>query len=293
MLPRRILLAAILICSLLTASCLKDAAKTIGELQGLQAELNKRFSEDIYLNLNHFQNRAMLGVTFINSPLNERTPQERAKRAEEAAQIVNTHYAGSTLVTDIYVMFVRRKTQFGLFHYTEGIENYGFERHGQQLRRATPYWPAPMPEREITAGYSGTSGLTDVSPAANFQLYEEPGGGNYGITVLPHFELQGDATRRRGLAPNDVSFYFASYAKKPRFGGEVPYEFIADGKPVLQGKAPFSGKDAEYCTVKIPYSVFRKLVAAQAVTIKLGAKEYPLTPLQLVLLQKMDAYVLN
>jgi len=290
MLPHQKLLAVILVSSLLTASCLKDAVKSFGELQSLHNTLTQKFGDEITLHISDRRNGGLLSVAFINSPLNERTRQERSQRAEETAQIIHAHYAGSTFVTTIYVMFLLRKTQFIVFNRMETVDDYGFEREGQQLRPATPYWPAPPPDSEITAGYSATDGGTDIT-ASTFQLDGEPGG--YGITVLPHFRLPGDARRKKALPPEEVSFFFASYSRKPRFGEAVPIEFIADGTPVMQRKEMFTGNDAQYCSVKVSYSVFRKMITAKEVVIKLGAREYPLTPKQLETLQKMDAYVLQ
>lgn len=288
MLPHRKLLALILICPLLTAGCLKETVKQLGELQALQNALTTKFGDEINL---HLSEGGMLSVAFINSPLNERTKQERAGRAEETAKLIHAHYAGSPLVTTIYVMFLRRKTQFVLFHQTQPVDDYGYERDGQQLRVATPYLPSPPPDREITAGYSSSEGGTNVSTYGTFQIEGEPGG--YGITVLPHFRVAGDARRRRSPPPEEVSFVFSSYSKKPRFKEAVPIEFIADGTPVMQGEATFTGNDAQYCSVDISYSVFRKFIAGQDLSIKLGAREYPLTPKHRELLLKMDAYVVQ
>lgn len=288
MLPDRKLLALILISSLLTASCLKDAVKSLGELQALQSKLASKFGDEISVQLNQGANQGMLSVAFINSPLNDKTREERASRADETAQIVNAHYGDSTVVSTIFVIFLRRQTRFAVFHYTQSVDDYGFERQGQQLRRAGPVWPAPRPDREITAGYSGTEDATDIS-GNTFQLDGEPGG--YGITVMPHFRLPGDARRLKSPPPALVSFLISSYSKKPRFGETVPFQFIADGSPVMQGTATFGGNDAQYCSLNVPYPVFRKLVSSREVAIKLGAKTYALTPEQIELLQKMDAYI--
>lgn len=284
----RKLLVAILISSLLTAGCLKDAVKTLGGLSELQGKLTNKFGDEISLHLNQGSNRGVLSVAFINSPLNDRTKQERASRAEETAQIINAHYKDSTLVTVIVVLFLHRETHFAIFHETRGIDSYGFERDGQQLIRSGPGWPAPQPDRNITVGYSWSEGSTDIS-ANVFQIDGEPGG--YGITVMPHFRLPGDARRVRAPAPAEVSFLVSSYSKKPRFSKAVPFVFIADGTPVMQGKAELTGNDAQYCGLNVPYEVFRKLVNSKEVAIKLGAKEYPLTPEQIELLRKMDSYV--
>lgn len=289
MLPQRKLLALILISSLLTASCLRDAVKSVGELRALQNALTNKFGGEIDVYLSNSVNRGNLTVTFINSPLNDSTRQHRAIRAEETAQIVSAHYSRSTFVTSMNVVFLRRKTEFVVFYRTQLLDNFGFEKDGRPTKYTAPYLPAPLTDSEITADYSGSDDVTDVSSAATLQLDGEPGG--YGITVMPQFRLQGDARNRKARPPAKVSFYFASYSKKPRFSEATPIEFIADGSPVIQDKARFSGADAQYCYIEVSYSVFRRLVTASEVAIKLGAREYPLTPEQLKILQKMAAYI--
>lgn len=291
LLPQQKLLAAILISSLFTAGCLNNTVKQFGKLRRIQAELTDRFGDEISLHVSDGKSIGTLTVAYINSRLNYRSQTERSKRAEETAKIVYAHYANSTLLTSVFVIFLRRETEFFVFHQSYTVDEYGYEREGQQIRLAAAYLPSPPPDSEITAGYAATEGKTDISTASTLQLDGEPGG--YGMTVMPHFRLVGDASRRRALPPEEVSFYVASYSKKPRFSEPVPVEFIADGSPVMQGTATFTGNDAQYCSIKVSYSAFRKMATAKEVAIKLGAKEYPLTPEQIQLLSKMDAYVLE
>ena len=291
MLPRRLSLALLIAASVLAAGCIKDAARSLGELHAVRNELRNAFGDDVSVHLGQAGINTTLTITFINSPLNERAPEERSQRAKQAAQLVIARYVRIASVTEIWVTFIRQQTRLVFFNYREGFEVYGFDNKGGGL--SLPSYAgqaAPPPDSEIIAGYTASVEQTDVSPAANLQLDGEPGG--YGITVLPHLKLQGDARRRRAPAPNEALFYFASYAKTPRFAPVISYEFIADGKPLVQGTAPFTGDDAQYCFVRVPYPMFRELIAAKSLAIKLGAREYPLTPEQLELLQKMDAYVL-
>jgi hypothetical protein len=282
---KRLFLVLILASSLLTMACTGATVKRLGELQNLQAELTKKFGDEVSLNLTG----EILYVAIINSRLNFDSPQQRAKRAEETAQIINAHYANSTLVTAIYVTFLLQRTRFLVIHQTLPVDEYGFARNGQQLRPLAGYWPAPLPDSEVAVGHSSDG--TDVSPATTFQIAEEPGG--YGITLLPHFRLPEEARGIKAPPPEQASFYFSSYSKKPRFSKPVPVEFIVDGMPVMQEEATFVGNDAQYCDVKVSYPVFHKVANAKAATIKLGAKEYPLTPKQLEILRKMDGYVLQ
>lgn len=290
MLPQRKLLALILISSLLTAGCIRDAVKSLSELQALRTTLTNTFGDEVSLHLSEGVNRGTLTVTFINSPLNDSTRQQRALRAQEAAQIVSAHYERSNVVTMIAVMFLRRKSLFAVFHRSQNVDTFVFEKDGQPTEYTALYLPAPTTGTEITVSHSTTDNATDVSSQSTLQLDLEPGG--YGMTVMPHFRLAGDARRRKSAPPEKVLFYFASYSKKPRFSESVRIEFIADGSPIMQTTAMFTGNDAQYCSLKISYSVFRKMATAKEATIKVGAREYPLTPKQLELLQKMDNYVL-
>ena len=66
---------------------------------------------------------------------------------------------------------------------------------------------------------------------------------------------------------------------------------MADGRPVLQTKGKFSGNDAQFCYLPVPYAAFRKMIAANNLTIKVGAREYSLTPKQFGVVQRMGDYI--
>jgi hypothetical protein len=74
---------------LLATGC-AQLAKSLVEISRLQAELVKEYGEEgVNVNLT---NSRLLTVTFVNSPLNAKGPEERAKRAEQAATFVKQHY---------------------------------------------------------------------------------------------------------------------------------------------------------------------------------------------------------
>jgi len=285
MLPR-IFLTAILVSSVVATGC-KQFAKTLGELQTFQAALTKKFGDTVYVNANGggFE---ILTITFINSPLNDKSPADRIKRAEETAQFVKANYKLIRSVQEVWVVFLRQKTSFVVFHQNEAFEVYGFDKDANRLSLPGSYDPAPRPDPRITAGHTSSSDETDIS-AGIFQLDGESGG--YGMTLQPYFKLQGDARRWKAPPPEKVFFSIASYSKRPRFREPVPFEFIADGKPVMKGMMTFTGNDAQFGGLSISYPTFHKIATGKGLTIKLGAKEYPLTPEQFELLQKMDAYV--
>src|SRR4051794_19803363 len=85
----------VLMTCLLACGCSagKELGKTLGDLANVRSELMKKFDEkDVNLRVNTFENRTSISVIYVNSPLNEKTPGERAKRAQETAEIVKQHY---------------------------------------------------------------------------------------------------------------------------------------------------------------------------------------------------------
>src|SRR6185295_9417467 len=85
-------------------STTKDLGKTLGELAQVRAELIKKFGEqDVNIRVNTFQNRKIISVAFINSPLNQKATGEREKRAQETAEIVRQHYPPIKEVSEIWV----------------------------------------------------------------------------------------------------------------------------------------------------------------------------------------------
>lgn len=288
MIPRRIILALLIALSVLTAGC-KEAVKKMGEVQSLAAELSKKFGGDqVFVNLGGpYQT---LTITFINSPLNDKTPVERTKRAEETTQLVKAHYKQIQSLNEIWVVFVRQQTRFVFFHYSEVLEVYGFDKLGQRL--SLPGGPGvkiPSPTFSTGYRYLESTNESDVS-ADGLQLEGEPGG-NKGLVVLVHFKVSGNVRVQKANPPAKVSFDIASYSDKQEFEEVTSIVFLADGRPILKTEGTFSGGNTQFCYLTVAYSDFRKMIAAQQLTIKMGAREYPLTPVQAGELRKMDSLV--
>lgn len=92
-------------------STAKDLGKTLGDLAMIRAELIKKFSEaDVNLRVNTFQNRTSISVIYVNSPLNQKTTEERARRAQETAEIVRQLYPSIKNISEIWVGFMRVTT---------------------------------------------------------------------------------------------------------------------------------------------------------------------------------------
>lgn len=293
MLSRRIFLASILASALLATACLKDAVremtKSVGEMMTVRNELMKKFGEEVNVNITEHQGRSVLTVTFINSALNDKTREERLKRAQEAAQVVSLNYARGKNLAVVWIGFARVKTQYIVFHQSQMFDFFPFDPNGVQIDPARNGNYATVDGLETNANYLSTSDETDVS-CSGIQLEGKPGG--LGVTVLPHFKVPGNAKEEPARPPKDVSFDFASYSEKPRFVGDTtPIAFIAGGKIVFQTKGTFHGNDAQFCYLPVPYAAFKKIVTASDLVIKLGDKEYPLTPRQFTLIQQMDSYI--
>lgn len=287
-LPRCILLAPILIFALLTAGC-GEIVSTLSDLGIVQSALAKKFGEEVAVNVNHGPGGTMLTVWFINSKLNDQPPDARQIRAEETAGIVKASYTRMQNVRELWVGFVRKKTRLIVFHHSQVVTMHGFDKNGQPLRRNETEVVQPPSNVQVSAGYDERSNVTDVS-VSGIQLEGQPG--KYGLTVLPYFKVQGDARGvKRGLPPKVVQLNFASYAEKPKFPQTVLISFIANGKVVHKTEGMFTGRDAQFCYLDVPYPAFRRIVGGKDLIIKLGDKDYALTPSQLGAMQQMTEYV--
>lgn len=285
----RIFLAIVLISSVLASACVREVVKTLSEIQTVHTALTKRFGDEVHVNVNEAGQVLVITVSFINSGLNQKTPEERFKRAAEAAKIVKTHYARINSVDTIWVGFVRRQTRMFVFHQTEGIDFYPFDKDAKWIQPPEPTTTSGAGVAlETIANYSSQENETYVF-AYGIQLEGEPG--KDGVTVLPNFKITGNVNVRRAPPPKTVQFDFASYSSTPQFEETVPITFVADGKTVFQAKGTFYGNDAQFCYLPVPYAAFRKIIGARNLQIKLGAKEYQLTPEQFETVKKMGDYV--
>lgn len=279
-----------LVSSLTAGGCLKQFAKTVGEMQTLRVVLMKKFGEEIFVNINDAAERVTLNVTFINSALNDKAPEERARRAQEVANVVKTSYARANNLQAIWVFFVRQKTNMLVFHYTQTVDYFGFDKTAARLGRPPRETGISNygVELKTTATYIDSSNETDVS-ANGIQLAGVPG--ENGLTVLPHYRFAGNVYTTNRRPPREVSFDFASYSNRTEFPQTTPITFFADGKQVLQKDGKFTGTKTQFCYLAVPYPAFRKMIDGRQLTIKLGDKEYPLNRGQFAVLQQMGAYV--
>ena len=286
---RRIILAVLITSSLLTTACLREVAKSLTEVRKVYDALNKEFGETVFVNINEESNHLALNVSFINSALNNRSPEERAARAQRTAEIVKQTYARINKLDAIWVGFVRQETHYVLFHRSEMIDYFGFSKDGRRMisRSEESGGTDAAVELGVTVSYSHATRQSDVLVNG---IYLE-GERGVSIKVVPHYTVLGDVRAGRVQPPEVVAFDFTVYTETPTLRQTVPITFLADKKPVLQRNADFYGDVVKSCPLLIPYATFSKMIAARDLTINVGGQDYPLKPGELAMLQRMGEYV--
>src|SRR5689334_15880106 len=128
---RRIILAILVTSSLLTSACLREFARSFTEVRRVYEALTKEFGEQVFVNINEQSNRRALHVSFINSALNNRPPEERAARARRTAEIVKQTYPRINTLDSIWVTFLTQDTHYGFFHRSDVIDYFAFSKDGK------------------------------------------------------------------------------------------------------------------------------------------------------------------
>ena len=283
----------LLLSSLLFCGCnrAKDLGKTLGELETVRAELVKKFGEqDINVRANTFQNRTSISVVYINSPLNQKTMEERGARAQETAEIVRQHYPSIKNISEIWVGFMRVTTRMVVFHWNEMLDVRGFDNEAHALREPGA---APEDPNQPAAHYVPSQNKTDVS-SAGIQLEGTP---EKGLTVLPHFSVAGNANKTKPKPPEEVSLDFAAYSEKPKFPDLTKIVFLSDNEIVYQTEAQFSTSRiaddmySEFLYLKIPAAAFLKMGSGKTCKIRLNKHEYTLTGSEIQQIQQMSEYL--
>jgi len=282
-----LLTSSLLVCG---CSAAKDLGKTLGELTMVRDELIKKFGEqDVNVRVNTFQNRSSISVMYVNSPLNQKTTEERAKRAQETAAIVRQHYPSIKNVSEIWVGFMRVTTRLVVFHSSEMIEVLGFDNEGRAL---SDPGLAPLDTSLPVVRYLASQNKTDIS-SNGIQLEGTP---EKGVTVVPHFSVTGDVNKTRPTPPNEVSLDFAAFSDKPKFPNLTKILFVVDNKVVYTTEGQFSTSKiagdmySEFLYLKVPTAVFLKITSGNSVKLRLGEHEYTLTESQILQIQRMADY---
>jgi hypothetical protein len=283
-----VLMSSLLVCGCSTG---KDVGKTLGELTTVHAELIKKFGEqDVNVRANTFQNQTSISVVYVNSPLNQKTTEERAKRAQETAEIVRQHYPSIKNISEIWVGFMRVTTRLVVFHWSEMLEARGFDNQARALRDPGT---APLDLNRPAVRYLASQNKTDIS-SNGIQLEGTP---EKGVTVIPHFSVAGDANKTRPKPPDEVSLDFAAFSEKPKFPNLTKIVFLSDNKSVYQTEGQFSTSKiaddmySEFLYLKIPTAVFLKITSGNTLKIRLNKHEYTLTESQILQIQQMSDYL--
>ena len=273
----RYLLFLILTSCLLAYGCstAKDLRKTLDDLAVVRAELIKKFGEeDVNLHVNTFGDLTRFSVVYVNSPLNQATTEERAKRAEETAEIVRQHYASIKNVSEIWVGFKRVTTRLVIFHASEMIDGF---LEARELRDPRAAASASQNQREVSSNVIQLEGTPEK-----------------GVMLVPHFSVARDANK---TTPDEVGLDFASFSEKPKFPNLTKVVFLSDNKLVYQTEGQFStskiadGMYSEFLYLRVPTAVFLKISSGRTITIKLNQHEYELTESQNQQMQRMSAYL--
>jgi hypothetical protein len=283
---------------LLLASCLlasgcsaaKDLGKTLSDLQVVRAELMKKFGEeDVGVHVNTFQHRTSISVTYINSALNQKTSEERGKRAQETAEIVRQLYPQIKDVSEIWIGFIRVTTRLVFFHYSEMIETRGFDVNARALVNSGARVDPTQPEIR----YSASENKTEIS-SSGIPL---EGTAENGVLLVSHFSVAGNVNRTTPVPPKEVDLDFAAFSTKPRFPNATKLVFISDNKVVYVTEGQFTASQTaaenytEVLYLKVPTAAFLRISSGTTITIKLNEYEYALTGGQVLQIQRMSDYI--
>ena len=270
-----VLTSCLLVCGCSTA---KEVGKTLGDLAEVHAELVKKFGEEnVNLQVNAFGDRMSISVTYVNSPLNQKAAEDRARRAQETAEIVKQHYPLIKNVSQIWVGFMRVTTRLVVFNRSELLDAHGFDNEARALSEPR-IAPADLPSA-LGVRYLENQNKTEISGG----VIQLEGTLEKGVTLLPHFSVAGDANKVKPKPPTEVSLDFASFSEKPKFPNVTQIAFLSDDKVVYQTKGEFStskiGNDlySEFLYLKVPTREFLKIGSGRTVTVRLNEREYVLT----------------
>jgi len=289
----RNLLCLVLTSCLLACGCntARDLGKTLGDLTQVRGEIIKKFGEkDVNVNVNTFENQTRITVAYINSPLNQKTTEERVQRAFETAEVVRLHYPSIKNVSEIWVGFMRVTTRMVVFHYSEMFEVYGFDKEARPLRDPRS---VPLDPTQPSVRYSASQNQTEISSSA---IVLE-GTSEKGVILFPHFSVAGDANRTTPKPPAEVGLDFAAFSEKPKFPNLTKLVFLSDDKIVYRTEGQFStspiagGLYSEFLYLKVPTAAFVKISSGSTIKLKLNEHEYTLTESQTLQIQRMSDYL--
>jgi len=264
------------------------AMKRVGQDMELRIQLRHYFNEQ-HVQVDHGKNS--LYVRFVDSPLNNRGHAERLDRSRQTAQYIKAHYPAVNEVNRMLISFLASSGRLDLN--PKPVDIFGFDRtpelvFDQTVQRSDPIVYAD--NKHANASYFASRDETDIG-ITNLQL---SGTLNNGVSLVPHFTVHGNATVSGGkiVTAKAVTFDFASYSPQATFGKDPPLILIGNGATIAKVTARnlSSSTRAEFLIAEIPMPQFLQMTKAEQVTLRLGTKDYDLTPDQLAGLRDMGQY---
>ncbi|MDX6575102.1 MAG: hypothetical protein QOE96_1055 [Blastocatellia bacterium] len=285
--PSRLIRSAFIILMLCLCACSTETVKSLRDLSQLRQQLIDRYHEqDISAN----QNSRFLFITFVNSPLNQKNQIDRARRAQDTATFTALNYPAIKGIESIEISFVASESRFFVYRYTRNLGSFLFDRNGV-AEDSRGFKEDP---RRPVLRFNSVRNETDVS-ITRLQL---EGDTTQGIALVPHFSFKGNVNDANRSAPDSVVFDFASYAARKLFPGDASLDIRCDEIVVFSGNAHLllpdsasQGSTAQFLTAQIPVAQFSMIGKAHQVNLKLGNKNFALSPEDIDALRALISYL--
>jgi hypothetical protein len=257
------------------------------DLNRLRQQLIDRYQEQ---EISANQNSRFLLIAFVNSPLNQKNQIDRARRAQDTATFTALNYPAIKGIESIEVSFVQSDRRFFVYRYTRNLGSFLFDRNGV-AEDSRGFREDP---RRPVLRFNSVKNETDVS-ITRLQL---EGDTNQGIALVPHFSFKGNVNDANRSAPDSVVFDFASYAARKLFPGDASLDIRCDEIVVFSGNAHLllpdsanQGSTAQFLTAQIPVAQFSLIGKAHQVNLKLGNKNFALSPEDIDALRALISYL--
>ncbi|MDX6530313.1 MAG: hypothetical protein QOH41_2603 [Blastocatellia bacterium] len=285
--PSRLIRSAFIILVLCLCACSTETVKSLRDLNRLRQQLIDRYQEQ---NISANQNSRFLFITFVNSPLNQKNQIDRSRRAQDTATFTALNYPAIKGIESIEVSFVQSDSRFFVYRYTRNLGSFLFDRNGV-AEDSRGFKEDP---RRPLLRFNSVKNETDVS-ITRLQL---EGDTNQGIALVPHFSFKGNVNDANRSAPDSVVFDFASYAARKLFPGDASLDIQCDEIVVFSGNAHLllpdsanQGSTAQFLTAQIPVAQFSQIGKAHQVNLKLGNKNFALSPEDIDALRALISYL--
>ncbi len=274
---------------LLAFACSSGSLKSLRNTARLRQQLIDKYHEqDINVSL---RNSRFLFIAFVNSPLNKNDQAQRARRAQETATFTASNFPTIKEIETIGISFFEAESRFFVYHYSKNLGFFAFDRYGVAVNSGG----SDEDPRKPVVRFNSARNETDVS-ITRLQL---EGDMNHGIALVPHFTFKGNARDASRSAPDSVVFDFASYADARVFQGDAKLDIRCDEIAVFSGSARLltpqdsasEGSTAQFLTAQIPALQFSKIGTARQVKLKLGRKDFELSPEDVKALRTMSSYI--